>query len=173
MITQLNLKGETRIVKEHEVAHLTVCGWNLVAMIVVSEAVPLLPMNEYGRFDRPNNGHYSDTPMKVETVLGTSIRCVMAKDPDVTLAERTARIDQLVEAHNELERGLRKAQEELAAANLKIDEKEKARARLCAKELDLEKAAGEDRERSRKMEADISKIRSAIGAIRMKEILEC
>jgi chromosome segregation ATPase len=170
-------EGHTRAVDYRELEQLSRQGWVLVAVLEhqgveqVDEVVPFEAIQvENLKINRPYNNEARPVTWK-KPVMVQAQRYLMRKSKDATIADLAEALDKQREsAHTygalkaSAENRLAEAQKALEAKQAEID-RVRTEADKAKEDLHLAMA------RSRTLESDIAKVRKAVGALKMKEIL--
>lgn len=152
--------------------NMTCRGYLLMAVIYTDEVVAAHDYESRPVTD-PNNtySNRTETTSKQVSHVIRKPMFLMRLEADSALAQRTEEMETAKSAQAVAENA-RKEQEALAtklASEVKTLADKNAHAESVRKILDQDKV--EERQRNRKLETDIAKIRGAIGELRMKEIL--
>lgn len=177
MIHQIATEGPTRVVDAGTLHELTREGWLLLAVLEHEELVPVdepIPVPE-AQFERTKNGgSYSGTSPVTwrKQVLVRSQRFLVRQPVDAALADaqkRLADANDLLSLIQATKHGLANEKHVLTEKLADYDQ------RLTKSNQDYNRVHGmyqNAADRSRALEGDIGKIRTAIGDLRMREILE-
>jgi hypothetical protein len=176
-------ESETRVIEAHELKELSKRGWTLVAVIphqivqIEDEPVPFesLQVEHQKRQGNYNGGFHPGQGgvlyQKRAVVLQVS-RYLVRRPKDATFEELADEAEKArsAAAHAEWEREaqskvLKEATEKLLAGSKTIE-------KLEANERTQRSRLNTAETRNQKLEQDIAKIRTAVGELRMREILE-
>jgi hypothetical protein len=163
-IQQLDLPVDaiTRVVPLADVEHCSWSGFRPIAIIPVDEfqSVTDSGTDDQGRFTS-----------KTRQERVATVKILVALDPGSALALRQGKINELTTLVSDAERrasDLRTENEKLTKLVKELTERvDREQARSSASRTLVD----EIRANARKMEADLGKVRDAVGQIRMKEIL--
>ena len=163
-----NLKGATKVVGQGEVANLSLQGWRLVYIYQESSYMSFFEQEAV-----PSQNGYGPTTVSVQKYRPSVMTWFVMHQSEASALEG---LSLELSTERSYSRSLREAVE-----------KDKKAAEETAKRIKQLEAANdvankdrtrisEERERyahtARKLEADIAKLRNAVGALKMKEILE-
>jgi uncharacterized membrane protein YqiK len=150
------------IAEEGRFRELSACGYRLIAIVPVDRIVPISDSgtNEHGQyFNKTRQERVTDA----KYVMALDAESAIAKT-QAALAAATSRALTAEQRATVLEDETKKLRVDLAKAQEEVK-------RNCGIAEALREGGKAEADRRRKMEADIGKVRNAVGDIRMKEIL--
>ena len=161
--------GTHKVVRAPEVESLTSAGWRIVR--VMETAVPIRYTVKGAEQGNQANG-WINTPAEVLEEIGTVPVFLVAQDRDTEMATLREQLQKSQESEESAKHSaasgaafVKKLSADCAQEKTGHDA---AMASLAEARAQLQKS----REHARKVEADIGKLRSALGELRMKEILD-
>lgn len=154
-----------KVVNEHEVESLTRSGWR------IREILPWQHVEPFSETASPLVNGFPQTTYATKGFLVSTNKFVMEHNADSALAEMSEKLAKLEAEHAALQSAYANAGKDLFAAQETV---RGLNNRIGYLTNDLDGARVDfqkERERNRKMENDIAKIRQAVGELKMKEIL--
>lgn len=165
--------GPVKVVSDFELEHHTDTGWVLLASFE-EQSPQSCTQKEPVHFPKNDNGYHSDMDMVVDTerYLPASVwKHLVGKTRDTALSESKETITNLEQAVKNLGEELKKGAEDKQAVEQERD-RIKAEEVRVQRQLETEcEGHRETRDKKRKMEDDLGKLRDAIGGIEFDRIL--
>lgn len=168
--------GVFKVVDGFELEQHTMSGWVLVETLretMVDTGMDEVLHPQFMKHNFDNNSYYCGTEkvyLDRSHVVGRT-RFLLRKDPDSVVAESVASVVEMEHRVAEAERKQLSAQERVGVVEGQLEGAGRQAARLNDRIERLSEDCKLASEQRLKMEADLAKVRQAIGEIKMSEIL--
>lgn len=170
MATAMPKHDVVKVVDEMQVEPLTRAGWRLEEVLkeqhieTFEESTPIASGSTSG-------GTYVSNYTGKKGFVVSKVRYLMKQDGNKALAEMDAKLKEAEQISWNAQHGRQDAEKKAEALDIEAKQlrntQENLMGRITAQQDQLNKAQGANR----KLESDIAKIRSAVGELKMKEIL--